>query len=123
MKGKIETTIPQRQYENLKISYEYESEEEKEAFIQTAIEDCVKYHHAVSTKAIDIADSKLPPKAKKLVIDYADEQMKVVTKIELMGIVWRQRKKGRKLVWEFWNETSVPNMWTEGTLTDEKPEE
>jgi hypothetical protein len=44
MKGKIECTIPQRQYENIKITYEFDGEVEKKQAIDLIIMDCAEYH-------------------------------------------------------------------------------
>ena len=46
MKFKVETTIPLRQYENMKTSYECEHTEKDKA-IQMAIDDLKKYHNFI----------------------------------------------------------------------------
>jgi len=114
MRGHIETTIPQRQYENLKINYEYENEEEKNKCIKVAIEDCIKYHHAVVSESLKVAPRVAPAGSKLLDIDHSDQVLKVVNKVELSGVVFRQRKKGRSLIWEFWDKDQVPPRWIGG---------
>lgn len=59
MKGKIESTIPQRQFENIKTSYEFTNEEEREIAIKMIIKDCLdlkdivtKTHKATSEPII-----------------------------------------------------------------------
>ena len=42
MKGKVENTIPQRQFENMKTTYFFESEDERQEAIQNSIQDCIK---------------------------------------------------------------------------------
>ncbi len=53
MKGKVETTIPQRVYENLKITYLFENTKERELAIDQAITDCVTYNSAVCKKYVE----------------------------------------------------------------------
>jgi len=43
MRGKIENTIPQRQYENLRTTYYFETEDERKEAIETSLQDCIKY--------------------------------------------------------------------------------
>ncbi len=47
MKGHVSTTIPQRQYENLKITYYFENESERQVAIDSAITDCKQYKNCV----------------------------------------------------------------------------
>ena len=51
MKGKVENTISQRQYENIKTTYYFENEEERKQAIERSIQDCLDYSHIVHTKA------------------------------------------------------------------------
>lgn len=51
MKGHIESTIAQRQYENIKTYYEFNNEAEKEEAIQAVIADCIKYSGIVKKEA------------------------------------------------------------------------
>lgn len=54
MKGKIEVTIPQRQFENIKITYLFENKEEFEKMKKESIESCLKLHHIVSRTAVKL---------------------------------------------------------------------
>ena len=47
MKFRVETTIPQRQFENLKTSYECEMSE-RDTAINMAIEDCKRYNNIIN---------------------------------------------------------------------------
>jgi len=48
MKYKIETVIPQRQYENIHITYLCDTEEEKEKAIEYALNDLRKYNGVIA---------------------------------------------------------------------------
>ncbi len=50
MKGFIESIIPQRQYENFHIHYEFNTLNEKEQAIQQTIQDCIKYKDIVKRR-------------------------------------------------------------------------
>ena len=50
MKGKVENTIPQRQFENIKTTYYFENEEERRTAIEMSIMDCINYSHIVPIK-------------------------------------------------------------------------
>ena len=56
VKGRIEATIPQRQFENLRVCYEFEGEEEKKIAYKAIINDCLKYHHFVKQVADNTED-------------------------------------------------------------------
>ncbi len=50
MKGFIENTIPQRQFENIKVRHVFESQEEKEEVMEQIIQDCIKYKDIVKRR-------------------------------------------------------------------------
>ena len=47
MKGTIENTIPQRQFENIKTKYEFTNEQERQEAIENSIQDCIKLANIV----------------------------------------------------------------------------
>jgi hypothetical protein len=48
MKGKVENTIPERQFENIRTTYYFDSEEERILCIERSIQDCIQYKDIVS---------------------------------------------------------------------------
>jgi len=51
LRGKVQITSPQRQFENLKITYEFENEAEKEDAVNAAMDDLIIYHNMAGRKA------------------------------------------------------------------------
>ncbi len=60
MRGKIETTIPQRQFENIKITYEFNNAEEYLSARAKAIEDCIELKDIVTKKlkALEVIEAQ-----------------------------------------------------------------
>lgn len=56
MKGFAENTIPQRQYENIKVRYYFENETEKEEALEACISDCIKYKDVVGDRIRESAN-------------------------------------------------------------------
>jgi hypothetical protein len=54
LKGKIETTIPQRQYENVKTTYYFNNDEERQMALDRAIDDCL----VLNNKVRSLSDTK-----------------------------------------------------------------
>lgn len=61
MNGKIEVTIPMRQYENIKITYDFVDKEEKDRMIGMALSDCIKLHNWTGRKIAEENKAKNPP--------------------------------------------------------------
>mgnify|MGYP001356897761 CR=1 FL=1 len=76
MKGKIENTIPQRQFENIKITYDYETKAEYYLAIEQAIEDCLRLHNIVGRKAKLIEEQNINNSIRK------SDAWKIGTKLE-----------------------------------------
>lgn len=89
MKGKVETTIPQRQYENLKTTYYFETEEEHDAAIKLAIADCIQLNGAVGAKLRRAAEATLEANAQTAT---ADAAMEITARKTIDGVDWRMRK-------------------------------
>ena len=61
MRGTVETTIPQRQYENIKTSYHFEDSLERNEAIAQAIEDCITLKDIVAFRIKQTAPPSLKP--------------------------------------------------------------
>lgn len=48
MRGKVENTIPERQFENIRTTYYFENEEERIQCIDRSIQDCIDYKDIVT---------------------------------------------------------------------------
>jgi hypothetical protein len=84
MKGKVENTIPQRQYENTRITYYFENDSERKEAIEKSIQDCIKYSGLVP-KLLEKTES---------------------TEIIISGVKWRKDRLG-KWVYDAKTETTV----------------
>ncbi len=83
MKGYIETTIPQRQFENIKTHYEFTDEKGRKEAIKQAQQDCIELRHTVSHATIE---GQVPDMEEKEIL--------------IGGVKW-MNKKG---TWKFYNE-------------------
>lgn len=112
MKGKISTTIPQRQYENLKTTYYFENEEERKHAIETAIQDCIEYkdyiHKNVHQQTSEAGDKEQEYFTK------SEKSLGITQRSVINGIQWRKRKKGKNEWWEYWDVAQSPNKWVGG---------
>jgi hypothetical protein len=89
MKGQVETTIPQRQYENIKTTYYFETEEEHDAAIKLAISDCIQLNGAVTSKLNRDTTAKVEANAQTVT---ADTVLEVTARKVIDGVDWRLRK-------------------------------
>ena len=106
MKGKVEATIPQRQFENIRMTYEFNNDLERVEAINKTIDDCIHFNNIVGKKAVDKAKREIAKKKTK--VDPSDE----ITSIG--GVDWRQR--GDK--WQYFDRAK--RQWTEGSLENAK---
>lgn len=58
--GEVSATIPQRQYENIRVTYKFTNKVERLVAFQDIINDCITYHHIVSKKAKELNDVDSP---------------------------------------------------------------
>ena len=99
MKGKVENTIPQRQYENIKTTYYFENEEERDVAIKSSIADCIKYRDVVSAEL---------NKRQKPDLSTVEQKLGVTDVFTLAGIKYR-KIKGK---WQYHDKSK--NEWTGG---------
>lgn len=50
MKGQVENTIPQRQFENIKTTYYFENEAQRAEAIKQSVTDCIKLNNIVEKR-------------------------------------------------------------------------
>jgi len=94
LKGKIETTIPQRQYENVKTTYYFDNDEERQMAIDRAIDDCVVLNNKVRSISNPKEDkAQTESLAKESEISLPPSQL--TTMVD--GYVFRKVSKG----WEY----------------------
>ncbi|MBC8521067.1 MAG: hypothetical protein H8D26_03635 [Methanomicrobia archaeon] len=104
LKGKTETTIPQRTYENIKTTYYFENEEEHKEAIRQSIDDCIKLNNIVLAK-IKQATPKTPEREKY------QQALGILQETNISGIQWRERKVKDKVFWEYWDKEA--QLWKE----------
>jgi len=88
MKGKYESVIPQRQFENIHVSYEFTNEVEQKEAEDKIISDMLRLHHEVSRRAAEAINEN----------------------IEIGNVQWRKREDK----WEFYNKQT--KQWERGTI-------
>ncbi len=107
MKGKVQYQTPWRQYEYLKITIEFNDEQEKERAVEMAISDCQRYKNILPIR--DAEDKKKGTQGEVPVAEMSewDKSHGVTDKAEVDGM------KGRKIkgVWEWYDNTSLPYKW------------
>ena len=97
MKGKIETTIPQRQYENIKTTYEFTTEAERTIAKESAIADCIELHSIVGRKVAELQKKEVNATANTASADIA---LKIKARKTIDGVDWRLREKNGRQYWE-----------------------
>ena len=118
MKGYVQATIPQRQFENIHIHYDFESEEGKNMAMEYLIADMLKYHHEVSRLSTQVEkeegdkqEEEYKKRNKKLFVTDFDVQNGITEKLLVNGIEYMKqkgewvRRNPVKGVWEKSDET------------------
>jgi hypothetical protein len=96
MKGQIETTIPQRQYENIKITYYFDGVFEQKEALEQAIKDCINLYNRVQ---LEIKKQTIPQKTKSdLEKPRYQVELNIKEERHVRGIDYRLRDDQ----WEMW---------------------
>lgn len=105
MKGWVETTIPQRQYENIKTHYEFETEEERQLAIDRAAKDCISLNGIVEDS---IAINTTKEENRTAFENAPNKALGVTEEWEFKGVQFRNRKG----IVEYWS--AEQGVWKKG---------
>ena len=106
MKGKVQYQTPWRQYEYLKVTIEFDNEEEKGRAIEMAISDCQRYKNF-----LPVRDAKTEEKGKQASV--VKERTKWDIAHGIADTAEVDGMKGRKVndKWEWYDTTGTKNKW------------